>query len=170
MFQGFEDNGKFYFHESGLRMGGEQFYIFAEKLNNISSLNMMIEFALTGKMESCNALELDNYKFSQYCCNYYVALKAGTITKIEGNEEVNKMPQVLQNLQFKYVGNEISKTSSLDRVIFRIHVMAPTKEEFIKSLCEISDTLKIYDEYGNEMQLEHLTYENVKQRVDSSWC
>ncbi len=169
MFQGFEDNGNFYFHESGLRMGGEQFYVFSEKLNNISSLNMMIEFALTGKMQSCNAIERDNYRFSQYCCNYYVALKAGKISKIEGLEAVNTMPQVLQNLQFKHIGDEISTTNSLDRVIFRIHVMAPTKHEFIEALCKISDTLKIYDEKGNEMQLEHLTYENVQERVDGSW-
>ena len=169
MFQGFEENGKLYFHESGLRLGGEQFYVFAEKLNGISSLELMIEFALTGKMTLYNAEKQDNYKFSKYCCNYYVPLKSGKISGIEGLEEVNSMPQVLQNKQFKFVGDEISSTSSLDRVIFRIHVMDDTKEAFASTLCKISDTLKILDEDGNEMQLQKLEYDVVMEMINDAW-
>ena len=169
MFQGFEDNGKLYFHESGLRMGGEQFYVFAEKLNGISSLELMIEFALTGEMTLYNAKEQDNYKFSKYCCNYYIPLKPGKIAKIEGLDEINSMPQVLQNKQFKFVGDEISATSSLDRVIFRIHVMDETKEAFAETLCNISDRIKILDEKGNDMQLHKLEYDNVLAMINDAW-
>ena len=73
MFQGFEENGKLYFHESGLRMGGEQFYVFAEKLNGISSLELMIEFALTGKMTRYNAEEQDkNFKSSEHAGKFFL--------------------------------------------------------------------------------------------------
>lgn len=169
MFQGFEDHGKLYFHESGLRMGGEQFYVFAEKLNGISSLELMIEFALTGEMTLYNVEEQDNYNFSKYCCNYYIPLKAGTICEIKGLEEVNAMPQVLQNKQFKFVGDKISDTSSLDRVIFRIHVMDDTKEAFAETLCKISDTIKILDENGNDMQLQKLEYDVVMDMIEDAW-
>ncbi len=169
MFQGFEENGKLYFHESGLRMGGEQFYVFAEKLNGISSLELMIEFALTGKMTRYDAKTQDNYKFSKYCCNYYIPLKPGRISKIEGIEEINAMPQLLQNRQFKFVGDEISSTSSLDRVIFRLHVMDDTKEDFAKTLCKISETVKILDENGNDMQLQKLEYDSVMKMIEDAW-
>lgn len=169
MFQGFEENGKLYFHESGLRMGGEQFYVFAEKLNGISSLELMIEFALTGKMTLYDVKTQDNYKFSKYCCNYYVPLKPGKICTIEGVDEINTMPQLLQNRQFKFVGDEISSTSSLDRVIFRLHVMDDTKEAFANTLCKISDTLKILDENGNDMQLQKLDYETVMGMIEDAW-
>ena len=169
MFQGFEDNGKLYFHESGLRLGGEQFYVFSEKLNGISSLELMIEFALTGKMTLYDTKKQDNYKYSKYCCNYYIPLKAGRITKIEGLDEVNNMPQVLQNKQFKFIGDEISDTSSLDRVIFRIHVMDDTKEAFVKTLCKISDTISILDQAGNDMQLQKLEYDDVMAMVNDAW-
>ncbi len=169
MFQGFEENGKLYFHESGLRMGGEQFYVFAEKLNGISSLEMMIEFALTGKMTSYNAKEQDNYNFSKYCCNYYIPLKPGVISEISGVEEINAMPQLLQNRQFKFVGDEISSTSSLDRVIFRLHVMDDTKEDFAKTLCKISETIKILDKDGNDMQLQKLEYDTVMKIIEDAW-
>ena len=169
MFQGFEENGKLYFHESGLRMGGEQFYVFAERLNGISSLELMIEFALTGKMTKYDVKTQDNYKFSKYCCNYYIPLKPGRISRIEGVDEINAMPQLLQNRQFKFIGDEISSTSSLDRVIFRLHVMDDTKEEFARTLCKISDTVKILDENGNDMQLQKLEYEAVMEMIDDAW-
>ncbi|MBQ9756844.1 MAG: hypothetical protein IJW15_00280 [Clostridia bacterium] len=170
MFQGFEENGKLYFHESGLRMGGEQFYVFAEKLNGISSLELMIEFALTGKMTRYDVKTQDNYKFSKYCCNYYIPLKPGRISKIEGIDEINAMPQLLQNRQFKFVGDEISSTSSLDRVIFRLHVMDDTKEAFAKTLCKISETIKILDENGNDMQLQKLEYDAVMEMIEDAWA
>ena len=169
MFQGFEENGKLYFHESGLRMGGEQFYVFAERLNGISSLELMIEFALTGKMTMYDAKTQDNFRFSKYCCNYYIPLKPGVISKIEGVDEINAMPQLLQNRQFKFVNDEISSTSSLDRVIFRLHVMDDTKESFVKTLCKISDTVKILDRNGNDMQLQKLDYDTVMAMVDDAW-
>ena len=169
MFQGFEDNGKLFFHESGLRMGGEQFYVFAERLNGISSLELMIEFALTGEMTLYDVKKLDNHVFSQYCCNYYIPLKEGIITKIEGLDEVNQMPQVLQNRQFKFVGDVISDTSSLDRVCFRIHVMDKTKEAFAATLCKISKTIRILDQNGNEMQLQELAYDDVMEVINDAW-
>ena len=92
MFQGFEDHGKFYFHESGLRPGGDQYYVFTEQLFNISQLNSLIEFALTGCISLNDGELIDSYNFNQFCCNYYVPLKEGIISKIKGLEEVKKLP------------------------------------------------------------------------------
>ncbi len=161
MFQGFIDGEDFYFYESGLRMGGEQFYVFAGPLNGISSLDLMIEFSVTGKMGDDNILDRDNPKFSKSCVNYYITLKAGTITEIKGIEEVEAMPQVLQNATFKAIGDVIDDTNSLDRVIYRLHVMDDTPEKLAKTLEKISQTLRVLDENGNEMQLEALTYERA---------
>ena len=169
MFQGFEENGKLYFHESGLRMGGEQFYVFAHRLNGINSLEMMIEFALTGQMTAYNAVQQDNYRFSKYCCNYYIPLKPGRISSIEGLEAISAMPQVLQNRQFKFVGDEIASTSSLDRVILRLHVMDDTKESFAETLCRISRTIRVCDENGQDMQLQVLEYDTVMAAINDAW-
>lgn len=168
MFQGFIDGEDFYFYESGLRMGGEQFYVFAGPLNGISSLDLMIEFSVTGEMKSADVKELDNPKYSKACVNYYITLKPGVISKIEGLEEVEKMPQVLQNATFKKIGDVIDPTNSLDRVIYRIHVMDDTNEMLAATLEKISKTLRIYDENGNEMQLEELSYERALDMLVNS--
>lgn len=168
MFQGFIDGEQFYFYESGLRMGGEQFYVFAKPLNGISSLDMMIEFALTGKITCGDVKTQDNCNFSKSCVNYYITLKPGVITRINGIEEVEKMPQVLQNATFHKVGDEISSTNSLDRVIYRLHVMDDTKEKLAETLEKISNILNIMDENGNEMQVERLTFERAYEMLENS--
>ena len=143
MFQGFIEDGRFYFYESGLRMGGEQFYVFAKPLNGISSLDMMIEFALTGRITCGDVRTQDNCKFSKSCCNYYITLRGGTIGEILGLDEVLAMPQVLQNATFHKVGDVIQDTNSLDRVIYRMHVMDDTPEKLARTLNQISTTLRV---------------------------
>ena len=167
-YQGFIDDDKFYFYESGLRMGGEQHYIFSSKLNGINALDMMIEFSLTGKITCANVLEQDNANYSKSCCNYYVTLKPGVIKTIEGIEEIENWPQVLQILTFHSVGDEISSTNSLDRVIYRMHVMDDTKEKLAEALQRISSTLRIRSENDEEMQIEELTYERAYEMISNS--
>lgn len=156
--QGFITDKGFAFHETGLRMGGEQAYLFTQKLNGVSQLDLIIEYAVTGKMTSANAKELDNPCFNKYGANYYISLRSGTITEIRGYEEVAAMPQVLQIAAFHKIGDTICANQSLDCVIYRIHVMDDTKESFAKTLETISHTLCILDENGNEMQTEKLSY------------
>ena len=159
MMQGFIENDKFYFYESGLRMGGEQFYVFADPLNGINALDMMIEYSVTGKITCFDAKKQDNPKFSKSCCNYYITLKPGRISSIDGLDVVEGMYQVLQNATFKKIGDVIDETNSLDRVIYRLHVMDETPEQLARTLEKISHTLCINDQNGHDMQVERLTFE-----------
>jgi biotin carboxylase len=158
LLQCFEKNGEYMFIESGFRMGGEQFYVFADKLNGINACDMMIRFAVTGTMGDNNLIKLDNPNFIKPCCNYYVPLKAGRIKVMDGIDDVKKMEGVLQVAQIFHQGKEITETSSLDAVCLRIHVMADTREDLAMLLEKISNTLDIKDENGSDMQLEKLTY------------
>ena len=165
MFQGFIDSDRFYFYESGLRMGGEQFYVFAGLLNGISALDMMIEFSLTGKMSCGDVRTQDNCMFSKSCCNYYITLRGGTIGEIRGLDEVLAMPQVLQCTTFHKVGDVIRDTQSLDRVIYRLHAMDDTPERLARTLARISATLRIMAREGYEMQIEELTCERALEMI-----
>ncbi len=166
--QGFVDDGKFYFHETGYRMGGGRSYVFTERLNNISALDMMIEYAVRGKVEGSDLKQKDNPIFSKSCCNYYIPLKPGTISEIRGLDEVRNMPQVLDIAVCHNVGDVISKTNSLDSVLYRMHVMDDTPELLAKTLATISHTLRILDADGNEMQLEELSYERAYEMTSCS--
>ena len=47
--------------------------------------------------------------------------------------------------------------------------MDDTKEAFASTLCKISDTLKILDVNGDEMQLQHLEYHDVMEMINDAW-
>ena len=159
MLQGFDLGGEYKFFESGFRMGGEQMYIFTDHQNDINSLELMINYALTGKMADFNVSDRDNARFKWPCCNYYVPLKAGIITEVRGLDEVEAMENVLNVTEMFKIGDEILDTNALERVCMRLHVYGKTAEELAKALVDISATLKILDQNGNEMQIEHLEYE-----------
>ena len=159
MLQGFDIDGEFKFFESGYRMGGEQMYVFTDHQNGINSLEMMINYALTGKMADFDVRERDNAQFKWPCCNYYIPLKSGVITEVYGLDEIERMESVLNVTKMFEVGDVIYDTNALERVCLRLHVYGKTAEELAKALVEISATLRILDENGNEMQIEHLEYE-----------
>lgn len=166
--QGFVVGNSFRFHETGLRMGGGQSYLFTQKLNGVSALDLMIEYSLTGKMSHADLKMMDNPKFSQYAVNYYIKTKTGTIAKIEGFEEVKSMPQVLQISTFKSVGDEIIASASMDGVIYRLHVMDRTPSDLARTLETISNTIKIVSTKGEDMQAEHLSYEKALDLIKNS--
>ena len=86
----------------------------------------------------------------------------------DGLEETEAMPQVLQLTTFKKLGDEISRTNSLDRVIYRLHVMDDTPEALAATLEKISHTLCILDETGREMQVERLGYGRALEMIRNS--
>ena len=128
----------------------------------------MIEFALTGNITCGDVKTQDNPKFSKSCCNYYITLKGGTIDAIHGLNEVLAMPQVLQNATFHEIGDVIKETNSLDRVIYRMHVMDENPEALARTLNKISTTLRIMAKEGYEMQIEELTYERALEMTSNS--
>lgn len=165
MLQGFDVDGEFKFFESGYRLGGEQMYVFTDHQNGVNSLEMMINYALTGHMADFNVSEKDNAYFKWPCCNYYIPLKAGIITEVHGLEEVEKFENVLNVTKMFEIGDKISDTNALERVCLRLHVFGKTPEELAEALVKISATLRILDENGNEMQIEHLKYDRCLKAI-----
>lgn len=165
MLQGFDIDGEFKFFESGYRMGGEQMYVFTDHQNNVNSLECMINYALTGQMADFKISDRDNARFKWPCCNYYIPLKAGTITQVKGLEEVENMESVLNITKMFEIGDEILDTNALERVCMRLHVYGKTAEELAQALVDISATLQILDQNGNEMQIEHLEYDRCLNAI-----
>lgn len=165
MLQGFDIDGEFKFFESGYRMGGEQMYVFTDHQNNVNSLELMINYALTGKMADFCVADRDNAKFKWPCCNYYIPLKAGIITEVHGLEEIENMENVLNVTKMFNVGDEILDTNALERVCLRLHVYGKTAEELAEALVKVSATLRMLDQNGNEMQIEHLEYDRCLKAI-----
>lgn len=166
--QSFYKSGRFYVFEAGFRMGGAQNYILTDYQWGINSLNCMINYALTGSMNDTPIVDIDNARFRHPCCNYYVGLKAGTIAKMGGVDEVRALPGVLNVTVMCREGEEILETNALERICLRIHVVGETPEQLASNLVKISQTLDIRSTEGEEMQIEPLTYERCLAAIRST--
>lgn len=168
MLQGFYKDGKFMFFESGFRMGGEQMYILTDYMWHLNSLEYMINYALVGRMSDTKIAEKDNARYPYPCCNYYVALKAGTICEMNGIEDVRKMKGVLNVTEMAKPGDVIEETNALERVCLRIHVVGENAEQLSERLVKISETLRIISTDGSEMQIEPLKYERCLKTISDT--
>ena len=166
--QSFYKDGQFYVFEAGYRMGGAQNYIFTDYQNGVNALEGMINYALTGHMSDDCMIERDNARFKYPCCNYYVGLKPGIIKSMEGIDEVRNLQGILNVTVMSHIGQKIEDTNALERVCLRIHVLGETKDALAKLLVKTSQTLRITSTEGEEMQLEHLTYERCINAINSA--
>ena len=157
--QCFTDGRDFFFYEAGYRLGGEQMYFFTEQLTGINVLELIINQALTGRMaDSVEELEKDNPFFEKPCLSYYIPLKPGVITVMDGVEEIQSIDGVLNITRFCAVGDTISGDGSLGQVCLRMHLMKDTVEELASLVDTVNSRLHILDENGNDMMLEKLDF------------
>lgn len=165
--QGFYKDGRFFFYEAGYRMGGAQAYILTEYMNGANVLHYMINYVLTGEMCDQQIAGIEDAHFPYPCCNYYVELKAGTIDHIDGIDEVERMPGVLNITQMCHEGDVILETNEIGRAIYRIHVVGEDMESLAQRLVDISRTLRIWSTKGEEMQIEHLEFDRCLQTINN---
>lgn len=166
--QAFVKNNQFLFIEAGYRMGGAQIYKFTEHQNNFNFLELMINLALSENMEDYDLGLKANPFFEYPCCNYYIPLKRGKIKSISGIEQVENMVEVLNVTKMRNIGDLILDDYSLERISHRLHVWGKSKEQLAQSLVKISNTIKILDEFGNDMQLEKLKYKRCLKAISNS--
>lgn len=166
--QSFYKNGKFYIFEAGYRMGGAQNYIFTDRQNDVNALHYMINYALVGKMSDMDISLKDNPYFKYPCCNYYVGLKPGIIKMIKGLDEIKKFRGVLNITKMAGVGDRIHDTNALERICLRIHVLGKNINKLAELLVKISKTLRIISEEGDEMQIEHLSFDRCYNAIENS--
>jgi biotin carboxylase len=150
--QSFAADESFFVYEAGYRLGGAQMYIFTKKLNNISALEMMVNFSIFGRMsDDSNILKRDQPKFKQPCCQLNIALQPGTIAKIDGVDLVNQMEEVLNVTQNHFVGDIINSDGSLRQLAFRIHLTANDQTSLYESSRNIFRKLCVLNNKGEDM-------------------
>ena len=156
-------NGKyFFFYECGYRLGGEQMYFFTEKLTGINVLEMIINQALTGKMEtSSDVLKKDDPFFKKPCLSYYIPLKPGKIGIIKGINEIRQLEGVINITEFLQSGDVVEKDGSLNQVALRMHLMAENVEGLSDLVDEVNKLLKINDTKGSDMIIERLKFKDL---------
>lgn len=147
------DNG-FYCHDMGLRLSGGMTFRMCEHLTGINDMKMMIRLALGGPI----CTEEDLQKINPNPKNGVVGqlmipLNAGTISSIQGVENIQKDPSVISYIQYYYEGDTITENAqgTLIQQFARISIAAPDKETLVSIVNRLQDGISIKSTDGNEM-------------------
>lgn len=167
-FQGYANESKITFFESGCRLGGTWPYI-DEYYNKSNPMDMLFRHALTGKMSTPE-------DFANICADYkgmaaiiyFLARDGeGEIAKTEGIEEVQNYEWVVHLMQYYFAGDRFDSFRQTDVRFLAVHLVADTFEELKSRVRRVYSKIKYYDRNGESLlapayNIEQLTGYNDK--------
>ena len=150
--QGFIDGDTVRFYDPGLRYPGAEYERMYEKVHDISLIEPLIEFALTGCIsKEARSFEngyLQKGKVSPYLL---ISIKPGKIAKILGEEEVKNHPAVVSMFAKYKVGDEVGAHYNVNQRYCEIDLVCDNINELCKVIDWIYSTLVIENEQGENM-------------------
>lgn len=138
-------------YEPGYRLNGAQEHILVSKTSGIDAKEMYINLALNGKVSDKDLAPLANPKPAQISCKLSPLVKIGKIGKLEGLEEIAKLPNVVSANPSYRVGEAVTGEGTLKQIISRFFIVANSKEELIVTIKKIYSLLKVENEDRENM-------------------
>lgn len=151
--QGFVDETSFYVMEMGYRLTGGQHYNFSKYENGISALEQLIHFAVTGRMAEFSIAEKDNPRFKDICLNLCILGKQAVIDKMEGQEYIESLPEVIHANFLKRIGDQIGPDGNTSQKIANLHLVLKDIENMNRVIADIQSHFHAFDSAGNDLVL-----------------
>lgn len=153
-FQALPDGDRIFVYEMGLRTGGGMTYKITEAASGNNDLEMLINYALTGKMCEANDISFINpFLNGKQAASLAIPLRTGTISKVRGTELISEIEGVVNYTHFCDVNDTIlpKHINTLSQLYGRVMVVRDSKKELFDSLKSIRDAISVLDADGNEM-------------------
>lgn len=151
-------NGQYYCFEAGFRLSGEMSFNYYEAVSGYDYLDDMIKYSMgdsichlpTEKPKSLYSVILNFYSFD------------GTIAKIEGEKEVDSIPEVYDFLVYCEQDETIVNTTSVLKKIAMCTLVSPSKEQLIKAVNKVNNTFSVVSTEGLDMIYERLEEKRLR--------
>lgn len=156
MLSGFYEDGEFYVYDTGFRLQGEAPHILIKAIQGFDQREMLIRFALTGSEGDLDLKTADDtYLRGKCAATQWFLLRQGTISKIEGFENIDNDLRVVANVQRLYKGDQVPYEwiGNEKQVLTRLYFVCDNKQELANALKEYAAKVKVFDENGNNMVL-----------------
>ena len=154
--QGHINGDNITFYEMGCRLGGA-FYNIEQACLGFNSIDMVIRYALTGKMiENIEKMPVDISKFSKYglSCNFLLNHNEGTITEIKGLDAIKYLSSYITHIQERNVGFYNIKDRTVDKPVYTVHMVCESMEQARKDIAILNDSIKVLNERGESMLMD----------------
>lgn len=141
--------------EMGYRLCGAQEYILCAAENGINSLDMLLDYSVTGRFEGWDVALFNKPMFKHTYAILLVLLKPGCIARIDGMDSILNMPEVLKVVQFYNTGDEVKSDSvgTLNQTLARIFVQGKDSHQLLQLIEIIQNHLKVISDKGDDMIL-----------------
>ena len=147
-------NDDFYVFEMQFRLGGMRHYTFVQEENGIDTLEMHIRYALTGRFEGYDLSKLDTPYYKKTYCSLNILLKDGIISKVEGLEILDSLPEVKSKLPMHQLGDKVELSGTVFQIFMKASIVANDYDDLVRVLEIIQEKIKVYDENGKNMLLK----------------
>lgn len=157
MLSGFYENGEFYVYDTGFRLQGEAPHLLMKAIHGFDQREMLIRFALTGSEGNVNLkIDDDTHLRGKWAATLWFLLKQGKIAKIEGLEKLSSDERVVANIQRLHEGDTVLPEwiGNEKQVLTRMYLVCNSKLELADTLKYYMNTVKVYDEAGNNLLLK----------------
>ncbi|EHQ91865.1 ATP-grasp domain-containing protein [Desulfosporosinus youngiae] len=152
--QGLHGNDGFSIFEAGLRCAGEAPYRFIEKLNGINFMDILVDQALLGKVESYDSAKEDPLLKGKCCGIVSFATKGGKVGAIRGlKEAVVSTPSVIE-YECRYPeGADTPYGNTLRQLHIRFVMICESREQMAKDVQYLNETITVLNDKGENMCL-----------------
>ena len=148
-------DGEFYFLEAAIRLPGIGAWRKEKEMFGINGIEYLVHLALHRDMSQVEK-NLQNWSQSPLysAAEYFPAVKAGTIARIVGLDQVKAMEGVTVVLERFHEGETIGYNNSMYQIAYYILISAEDDQELMDQYDQINETLHIYDQQGEEMLIK----------------
>jgi len=156
LLSGFYEDGEFYMYDPGFRLQGEAPHLLMKAIHGFDQREMLIRYALSGSQGSIDILKADDPYFrGKAAATLWFLLREGTISRIEGLEDIENDSRIAANIQRLYVGNHVDASwiGTERQVLTRLYIVCDNKKELAQTIKEYQSKVKVYDENNDDMLL-----------------
>ena len=144
----------FYIFEAGLRCAGEAPYRLIERVNGISFMNNIVDYALLGHAKDFDTSKEDPFFKGKVCCVTSFVSKGGRVGKIINYEETSHSLKSIVDSECRYhEGDETPNGNTLRQIMIRFVLICDSVEQMIADVEYINKSIKVLDVNGNNMCL-----------------
>ena len=145
------DDGGMAVFEMGFRLGGTSSFHYTKHFNNVSHMEMLISYSLTGNMHKELLDNEDPLYKGNRACTFTLLSKPGIISKQEGDEKVRILPNVMHTCFYHNIGTVIEDNNSQFPKTYRAYIVGKDKEEIRETIRLIQASIRVEDEKGKNM-------------------
>ena len=152
-----------YVYDLGYRLTGSLEYKILERVCGYNPLEMMICYALTGKMGEEDIASKVDPVFKSPAFNVSCLCAPGTIKAIIGIDDVKKMPEVEDIVVAHLPGETITENMRglLAQITVRVLGSVDSKEQLLPVMQKIEKSIHLEGEDGRELLLPGIEYEDI---------